>query len=223
MMMFHTIFVLQTIFGWQIRWNTQNRTDAGLSVLHCLKLYGWLSVLGVVMQQVSFFYLGHSALWLLPIFLGWILAPVLAWVTSSGNIGQALRRARLFITPEEIQPPPELAGLNEAESAAPTPSGPLWTHALLCPYIQAIHLSMVRQRTSDEATHTHHGKLRERLIEEGPHALAPREKLHLLSDADAVFWLHQELWSRAGDKLHPSWLRLQAECGDSPLVRRYIL
>ena len=232
MMMFHTIFVFQTIFGFQIHWTTQNRTDAGLSVAHCVKLYGWLTCLGAVMQLVASAYLGRQALWLEPIFLGWILAPFLAWLTSSSQVGLALKAMHIFLTPEETEPSPELAGLAEAESAAEheaalhetkSATGPLWTHALLCPYVQAVHLSMVRQRSSGDEPAQSQLNLRERLLREGPQALAPRDKLRVLGDADSVFWLHLELWSRPDEQLHPAWLRLQAECGDSPLLRRYVL
>jgi membrane glycosyltransferase len=225
MMMFHTSFVLQTLLGLQIQWTTQNRSDRGLSIGHCLKLYGWLSCLGIAMQWVAFDDLGWQALWLEPIFLGWILAPFVAWITSSSTVGIALRRARLFLIPEETKPPPELAGLVEAEEGAPedTAAGPLWTHALLCPYVQAIHLSMVRQRSAhDDPSHPQRS-LREKLLKDGPDALAPREKLRLLGNAEAVFWLHQELWSRPEPQLHPTWRRLHAECASSPLLRRYIL
>jgi membrane glycosyltransferase len=230
MMMFHTTFVLQTLFGWQIHWTTQNRTDSGLSLGHCLKLYGWLTVLGLAMQYFALIYLGKEALWLEPIFLGWILAPLLAWITSSSGIGRGLREAHLFATPEETEPPVELAGLGEADAAAREAlaraqhdHGPLWTHALLCPYVQAIHLSMVRQRSSPEELAESQRNLRERLLRDGPLALGGREKLRLLSDAETVFWLHQQLWSRPEAELHPAWLRLQAECGNSPLLRDYIL
>ncbi len=46
LMIFHTFFVLLTVFGLQIKWTTQNRADTGLSISHCLSLYGWLSGLG---------------------------------------------------------------------------------------------------------------------------------------------------------------------------------
>jgi membrane glycosyltransferase len=229
MMMFHTSFVLQTMLGIQIQWTTQNRADHGLSIAHCLKLYGWLTCLGVAMQWIAFDYLGRQALWIEPIFLGWILAPFVAWITSSASAGLALRKMGLFLTPEETKPPPELAGLVEAEEGASeketeaVAAGPLWTHALLCPYVQAVHLSMVRQRSSpDDPSHPQRN-LREKLLKDGPNALGPREKLRLLGNAEAVFWLHQELWSRPEQQLHPAWRRLHAECATSPLLRRYIL
>ena len=75
LMMFHTFFVLLTISGWQIKWTTQNRADMGLTFTHCLKLYGWLSCLGLITYPVAAYYLGTLSFWLLPILAGWILRP----------------------------------------------------------------------------------------------------------------------------------------------------
>jgi membrane glycosyltransferase len=225
LMLFHTLFVLQAVLGWQIKWTTQNRADSGLAFSHCVVLYGWQTLLGIAAQSLAWTYLGTNSYWLLPIFTAWMLAPVTAWVTASKELGETLRSWGLLIIPEEAEMPPELAGLAEAQSPLPDVP-PLWSQALLCPYVYAIHLSMVRQRFSgggDKKPAQSLVKLREKLVAEGPDALKPKEKLRLLWDAETVFWLHQELWSRPGDKLHPKWESLQAESGRSPLLRQYLL
>jgi membrane glycosyltransferase len=228
LMMFHTLFVLQTMLGIQTHWGSQNRSDAGLGIGHCLNLYGWLTVLGIAGQVATTWYLGLGSLWLAPIFLGWTLAPFLAWLTSSVPLGLWLKKHRLFLTAEESQPPPELAGLSgeAADEVAPGLPIPLWTHALLCPYVQAIHLSLVRQRNNAGSTDSLDAseiELRERLVKSGPLALGAKEKLRLLWDAEAVHWLHRELWSRPDAELHPAWLRLHAECASSPLLLNYVV
>jgi len=224
LMIFHTLFVLMTLLGLQIKWTTQNRTDTGLTLSHCLTLYGWLSGLGLFAQWLTFFYLGSECLWLMPIFIGWILAPLLAWVTSWSHFGMTLKSWGLFVSPEESKLPPELKDLEETESSSP-PSSPLWIQALLCPYVQAVHLSMVRQRSSsnDDMPSPSFTKLRERLLRGGPQALNPKEKLRLLWDAETVFWLHQELWARPARELHPSWLQGQAESGKNRLLFDYLI
>ena len=134
LMMFHTLFVLFTILGVQIKWNPQNRADKGLSLAHCLRLYGWLTVLGLTLWPVAIQFLGVSGWWLSPIFTGWIFAPFIAWITSGPGLGRLLRKCGLFVTPEEINPPPELQGLNDPEPAAEETKGkpsPLWVQALL--------------------------------------------------------------------------------------------
>ena len=227
LMMFHTIFVLFTVLGVQIKWNPQNRADTGLSLWHCVKVYGLLTVLGASLWPVTIDYLGIEGWWLSPIFAGWILAPFLAWVTSGKGLGKFLRRCGLFVTPEEVVLPPELEGLNDDDPGAETGANlaPIWVQALLSPYVQAVHLLLVRQGT--------HGKedqparslvdLRERLIREGPQAVSAKDALRLLWNGDTVFWLHQELWARPKDQLHPKWAELQATCGESTLLTQYLL
>jgi membrane glycosyltransferase len=224
LMIFHTLFVLSTLLGLQIRWNAQNRADTGLTFTHCLVLYGWITCLGLLAQAVAMTYLGSFSLWLTPIFAGWILSPVLAWLTSMSEIGLFCRSLGLFLSPEEVDPPAELAGLDE-EKPAEIGASPVWTQALLCPYVQAVHLSLVRLRSSGaaEAPVTSQVELREQLLREGPRALGPRERLRLLWDAETVYWLHQELWARPGRDLHPEWLQLQIDAGSSPLVSNYLL
>jgi membrane glycosyltransferase len=220
LMMFHTFFVLMTIFGLQIKWNPQNRADTGLGFVHCLMLYGWLTCLGLITYPIANFYLGHGALWLLPIWAGWIVAPLLAWVTSGRRLGLFFKSCGLFVTPEETQPPPELQGLDQDEEA---PASPLWVQAFLSPYVQAVHLLLVRQGSSSGANPVESlAALRERLIREGPAAINAKEKLRLLWNGDTVFWLHQELWSRPGTQMHSSWNKLQTECGSSRLLSHYL-
>ena len=84
---------------------------------------------------------------------------------------------------------------------------------------------MIRQRTSTskEAKPTQSLiDLREQLIRGGPSALKPKEKLRLLWNAETVFSLHQELWSRPESQIHPSWLQLQSETWKNTLLRTYL-
>jgi membrane glycosyltransferase len=224
LMIFHTLFVGLTLLGLQIRWNAQNRTDTGLTFAHCVVLYGWISCLGLLAQVVASVYLGNFSLWMMPIFAGWILAPFLAWFTSSPRVGLALRRAGLFLTPEEIETPAELEGLD-AQDADVAAQSPAWTQALVCPYVQAVHLSLVRQRESDGDDEPDPAQMqrREQLLREGPQALGARERLRLLWDAEAVYWLHEELWARPDHELHASWLAAQREAASNPLLQNYLL
>jgi len=228
LMMFHSLFVLFTVLGVQIKWNPQNRADKGLSFRHCLKLYGWLSVLGLAGWPVTISYLGTAAWWLSPIFAGWILAPFLAWLTSGKGVGNFLIKCGLFVTPEEVNTPPELQGLNEDETEDDAKGGqpsPLWVQALLSPYVQAVHLALVRQGSTgkDETPPRSLADLRERLVREGPQAIPAKDAVRLLWHGETVFWLHQELWTRPKEQLHASWADLQSEAERSRLLKDYLL
>jgi membrane glycosyltransferase len=227
LMLFHTFFVLQVLLGWQIKWTTQNRADTGLTILHCLKLYGWQSCLGIAGQMLAWFYLEFGSIWLTPIFVAWMLAPVTAWATSSRGLGRSLHARGLLVVPEESQPPGELDRLvvNDGEEQAQS-AAPIWPQALLSPYVQAVHLSMVRQRSSPssgEKPTPSLANLRERLVQQGPAALEQKEILQLLWDAETVFWLHLELWSRPDTRLHSSWKPLQSDSGKNALLRHYMI
>jgi membrane glycosyltransferase len=224
LMIFHTLFVVSTVLGLQIRWNAQNRADTGLTFVHCLVLYGWISCMGLLAQVVAITYLGNFSLWLTPIFAGWILAPIMAWLTSSRAVGIACQAAGLFLTPEEVQPPPELAGLDTGESDD-KPHSSIWIQALLSPYVQAVHLALVRLPSAGDEDEPDSAQVRQReeLLRQGPDAFTGKERLRLLWDAETVAWLHQELWSRAEHDLHPYWLAAQREAGISRVLTDYLL
>lgn len=227
LMLFHVLFVLFTLLGWQIKWTTHNRTDMSLPFSHCLFLYGWQSALGLLGQSVALFYLGINSYWLSPIFIGWTLAPVTAWITSWRGLGQSLRSKGFFVIPEEVQPPSELERLDgTADLQKNQAPDPLWPQALLSPYIHALHLSMVRQRSPSLES----GKVapslaeaRERLLREGPSSLNAKEKSRLLWDAETIFWLHRELWSRPAFALHPVWMEFQTRASKNRLLRYLVL
>ncbi len=225
-MLFHTLFVLQTLLGWQIKWTSQNRADSGLSLSHCIRLYGWQSCLGIVTQMVFWYNLGFSY-WSMSIVGAWILAPLTVWISSSPNLGRWFQSRGWFLIPEESHLATELEGLisDDAEKLQKPPNS-LWIQALLCPYVQAVHLSMVRQRAAsntEDKPKTSTGDLRERLIKDGPATLKLEEKQRLLWDAETVFWLHQELWRHPEAGLHPSWNQFQFDCGKNDLLRKYLV
>jgi membrane glycosyltransferase len=227
LMLFHTFFVLQVLMGWQTSWTAQNRTDTGLPFFHCLKLYGWQSLLGLAGQTLAWFYFGLNSYWLTPIFAAWLLAPLTAWVTSWSSLGLSFRARGLLVIPEESHPPAELGGLIlEDDQGRGQTGSTLWPQALLSPYVQAVHLSLVRQRfsaTGDTPPAASISKLRERLVLQGPGALERKEILRLLWDAETVCWLHRELWSRPDKRLHSSWKSLQSGSGTSAVVRQYLI
>jgi membrane glycosyltransferase len=228
LMLFHTFFVIQAVLGWQTKWTTQNRADASLPLSHCLKLYGWQSCLGIAGQLLTWFYLGFNSYWMTPIFVAWTLAPLTVWVTSWRNLGRTLRAWGFFLIPEESQLPAELEGLSDdSDEEAPEQAvAPLWPQALLCPYVQAVHLSMVRQRAASRNGATSPRSvvnLRERLVRQGPAALARKDIERLLWDPETVFWLHGDLWSRPDTALHAGWKALQSTSWENSLLRRYLL
>jgi hypothetical protein len=144
-----------------------------------------------------------------------ILSIPLSIALSQRTFGQAALRAKLFLTPEEAMPPYELRRLrqNLAECYQQLPPiEPLRAdygllQAVLDPYINAVHVSLLRQRRPSEEARDWFVQLRTRLLAEGPSQLTEKEKLALLLDAESMIWLHEELWRLPGSA-QAEWWRL---------------
>ena len=78
--------------------------------------------------------------------------------------------------------------------------------ALLDPYVNSVHVSLLRQRTRVKPeTRKFLNALMERLLHDGLAGLAPREKIILLWDADSTLKAHRNLWSSPAAVLHGWW------------------
>ncbi len=105
MMVFHTRFVMNTLRGRRISWNTQNRDDSQLTWSTAWKNFGLLTVVGFFVS-LAILCAGNSNLWwFLPISLGWATTLPLAVITSQVSIGRKLSSWRLLLIPEETAVP----------------------------------------------------------------------------------------------------------------------
>jgi membrane glycosyltransferase len=77
--------------------------------------------------------------------------------------------------------------------------------AVLDPYINAVHVSLLRQRKPSEESRDWFSQLRRRLLAEGPAKLTQKEKLAMLLDAESMIWLHEELWRQPPAALAEWW------------------
>ena len=119
----------------------------------------------------------------------------------------------LFLTPEETEPGKELADLSRNLAACYRhlpPIEPLRAdyglmQAVLDPYVNAMHVALLRQRRTSEGVGEWFAQLRQRLLREGPAEFSTREKMALLLDAESMIWLHRELWTRPSGGLSAWW------------------
>ena len=113
-MWFHARFVLLTVLGRQISWSAQVRTDAETRWRDAVRQHGVSSAVALVWLA------GVAALhwslvwWLLPIVAALALSIPVSVYSSRVALGRALRRRRLFMTPEETERPELLTQLAEA-------------------------------------------------------------------------------------------------------------
>ena len=214
-MMFNTRFVVFTVLGQGVSWIAQRRRidEDGTDWREAILTHGVQTVFGVVWGLSMLVLLPAYFVWLSPVIAGLVLSVPLSLLFSKAGVGQAARDLGLFLTPEETDPPLELRELRKNLDACYRhlqPFEPLRTdyglmQAVLDPYINAMHVALLRQRRPSEEAREWFSLLRERLLQEGPAAFSAKEKMALLLDAESMIWLHRELWTCPANVLAEWW------------------
>lgn len=138
LMVFHTVFVANTLIGRSVGWKTQMRDDHALPWPLLLRTLLPMVVLGAGVLVAANAVSNALVLWLIPVAAGLVLSPLLCRFTSDARLGSKARRAGLFVIPEERRRPGVLreadryqgilrasrpgAGLREALIAAANPA-----------------------------------------------------------------------------------------------------
>jgi len=151
--------------------------------------------------------------WLSPVLAGMVFSIPISIFLSKLSFGRHAANLGLFLTPEETRPPYELRRLrqNLAECQKHMlPIEPLRNdhgilQAVLDPYVNAVHVSLLRQRRPSQQSREYFVNLRKHLLAEGPEKLTLREKKALLLDAESMIWLHRELWRQPTKSLADWW------------------
>ena len=151
--------------------------------------------------------------WMAPVLAGPLLAIPMSRFTASRSLGLKAREKGWFVTPEEAAPPAELAKMAEPfVTPRPRPvrlpehaSDNGLLQAVFDPYLNAIHVSLLRHNADTGRRAEELGAIAGRLLTDGPSGLTPAEKKSLLGDAEAMLSVHQKLWSSPALDLHDSW------------------
>ena len=221
-MLFHTQFVIAALTGLRLHWKSPPRADVETTWSEAMRRHGGHTMLGVV-WAVSVYWLAPSyAWWLLPVVGALAVSIPVSLYSSRVSLGRGLRGAKLFLIPEETDPPPELrtmsAHVNHGREAA------RFIDVVVDPVTNAIACTA-------SPPHTRHapGAQRRRdcaiaaAAKEGPHALTDRQKLFFLTDRVALSQLHFRVWTSPA--AHPSWLgmRVPDGVGDRAMLRPSLL
>jgi membrane glycosyltransferase len=128
MMLFHTSFVITTLAGHPVTWNAQDRGDRGITFREAFSRHKWHVAIGLVWGAIILIIAPRYIWWMSPILLGLLLSVPLTMLTSLTSAGLWARRHGLLLTPEETEPPPELAALEQLMASggimATPPGGP---------------------------------------------------------------------------------------------------
>jgi membrane glycosyltransferase len=122
MMLFHSWFVIRTLCGKGIGWNTQDRSDRGISLGEAYSRHKWHLGIGLAWGTIVLMLAPKFMWWMAPVLVGMLLAIPLAVLTSRAALGKRMRRWGLFTTPEETSPPREmLAALSPSPHVSGAP------------------------------------------------------------------------------------------------------
>ncbi|MCX6896915.1 MAG: glucans biosynthesis glucosyltransferase MdoH, partial [Verrucomicrobia bacterium] len=218
-----------SLLGMGVNWGTQNRAADGTEWRYAVRRHWGHTLIGLVWGGVVFWFDEPAFWWFAPVVAGMILSVPLSVLTSRSIWGARARDAGLFLTPEETNPPAEIITLRDRMAMleikgelAPKPVNSGLAAAVLDPYINAIHVSLLREKRLNPAYAAALAQLgvgapevrtlADKLLANGPDKLSAAEKALVLSDADVMVWLHRQAWLRPAGSLAAWW---------QPVIRRY--
>jgi membrane glycosyltransferase len=228
LMLWHTRFVMMNLLGVSVGWVPQKRAADGTTWAFAFRRHWGHTLIGVVwgafmwrLEPVMFW-------WFTPMLAGMVFSIPLSVFTSRKSLGARVRGLGLFLTPEEIKLPTELLLLRSHLKIHEltddnSPRGPHagLAEAVLDPYINAIHVSLLREKQlnpiyMEQLTKLGVGgesirALGEKLLAEGPDKLDATERINVMADQRVMVWLHQQAWLRPDEKLAPWWKKMIRE------------
>jgi membrane glycosyltransferase len=222
LMLWHTRFVVTNFLGISVGWAAQKRDADGTSWLFAFQRHWGHTLIGIIWGAFMWWLEPTLFWWFTPVLAGMALSIPLSVLTSRKNLGARARSLGLFLTPEETKLPQELLSLrshmkiHELTSGNSTrgPHAGL-AEAVLDPYVNAIHVSLLREKQLNPVYAEQLSKLGvggervqtlgEKLLVEGPDKLSPAERLLVMADQRAMVWLHQQAWQRPGETLASWW------------------
>jgi membrane glycosyltransferase len=222
LMLWHTRFVITNVLGIGVGWATQKRSADGTDWLYAAQRHWGHTLIGVL-WGVFMWQLNPTLFWwFTPVLAGMAFSVPLSVLTSRRSLGAQARRLGFFLTPEETTPPVELISLRAQlriheltnDPAPPRPHAGL-AEAILDPYVNAIHVSLLREKQLNPVYAEQFSKLGcggetvqalgEKLLADGPDKLTAAERMQVMADQRVMVWLHQQTWQRPGESLAAWW------------------
>ena len=221
-MLWHTRFVITIMLGMGVSWGTQNRNADGTEWNYAIRRQWGHVLVGVAWGGLVFWLDRITFWWFLPVLAGMFVSIPLSVLTSRSIWGLRAKQAGLFLVPEETSPSDEIVSLRlrmaEMDMAGETavrPTNSGLADAVLNPYVNAVHVSLLRENRLNPAYAETLAKmgvggdairaLGEKLLAAGPDSLTPQQKLLVLSDANTMSWLHRHVWLRPSETFSPWW------------------
>ncbi|MBI4556617.1 MAG: glucans biosynthesis glucosyltransferase MdoH [Candidatus Hydrogenedentes bacterium] len=198
LMAFHTTFVINSLLGRKVAWEAQARDESAVRFHEAYRVHSMHTIVGLAAALILAWRASVIFWWMLPILVGLVLSVPLSLLLSSTRVGRWLRKMGLLLIPEEIEVPPIVARqqmLIAEETAQSEPALHPFVRLVIDPALLGVHLATLPDGASQSVLSP---AQKERLLQialaGGPWRTTREERLSLLNDREALYWLHREAW-----------------------------
>jgi membrane glycosyltransferase len=198
-MLFHTRFVAAALLGWSVQWNSPARDDKSTSIAQALRRHGLQTLIGLSWVGLVAWKAPGVLPWIALVAAGLLLSIPISVLTSSTRLGTVLRKAGLFVTPDEVRPPREVTAT--AQYARNARALPRFADAVIDPEVHAVVRSAAHRSRSALAAAARAQRV-VRAVQLGPEALSAAERVALLHDAAALDQMHRAAQTAP---IHSAW------------------
>jgi membrane glycosyltransferase len=205
MMAFHSGFVITTLLGRRVQWTAQERDEQGQRFSTALWTHWRQTLAGILAAVATWLLAPEMFFWLIPIFVGLILAIPLSILLSSAVAGRWLATKRLLLIPEEtiatkvLQRHRHLLALSPRKELADPRD--LFRRVLVDPAFLALHRCMLISTGAMAAIGPKPVlAIQRQLLSGGWRRVSAENRKAVLSDPAALQALHLFAWtSRRGE------------------------
>jgi membrane glycosyltransferase len=205
-MLFHTQSVVAALTGLTLHWKSPPREDAETSWGEAAVRHGPHTLLGLAWGAVLYWLAPSYTWWLLPVAGALVVSIPISVYSSRISLGRALRRAGLFVIPDEADPPRELRTVRAHAGGAGRPT-PGFVDAVVDPALNAVACAALPRRGRSAGR----GAARRTIataIGRGPDALSDGQKRLVLMDPLVLAQLHRHVSTSLA--VHPAWRAARA-------------
>lgn len=200
-MLFNVRFVILLLSGRTIQWDPQRRDDTAVAFSEALHQHGLHTAIGVTGIVLVLSLGSPGQVWLLAVLLGMALSVPLEMSLSSVRLGRLARDAGLFLGPEETEPPALLSRQRVLrrdlqQTLAFRNRGEVFRRVVLDPGLNDMHIGLLHAQGIEPQPWDKIESIARVALHGGPEHLTRRDRLALLSNRDAIAWLHREAWKK---------------------------
>ena len=218
MMLYYTQFVFFTLLGSRTGWGNQRRgADGELRFRDAVYGHAVHTILGIIWSICSIWSSWVFFAWMSPILVGMVFSIPISYLLAKKRCGDFFKRFRLFLVPSESAPSDILLELqNSLDNHSFKYYRVLMQnsynglfHVILDPYINAIHVTLLRENLQNNriVTEPVSSATIEHLLAVGPSMMQKDELLNIMHNPDALERLHNSVWTLAPERIADDWRR----------------